>query len=215
MQLKTNPPEILNRYTSLPILLDILTRREIFLLNPATWEDGNDRIYVEEYRLKKKLEAVLAICFTTRPHTFHHWKIFSGGVGGVCIQFDKLKFLQHVRKVHGTLFKTVTYKTVNELRQQSPDLKEWPFLKRWPYRDEEEFRVIYETRDPDEQLKGISFDLGCIRRITLSPWLPFSVFKTVKMMIKTINGCEKLPIYRSTLLNNADWRAAIRRKHKV
>lgn len=200
---------ILNRYTSLPILLDILTRKEIYLLNPATWEDGNDRYYVEQYRVKKNRDAVLAICFTTRPHTFHHWKIFSGGVSGVCIQFDKTKFLNHARKVSGVSCRRVMYKVVDEIDESKPNLADWPFLKRWPYRDEGEFRIIYETNDPKEQAKGIPFDLGCIRRITLSPWLPVSVSQTVKTMIKQIDGCQTLKVYNSTLLNNTRWRLAI------
>jgi hypothetical protein len=207
--MRITKPEILNRYTSLPILLDILARKEIFLLNPATWEDRNDSFYLERYRIRNRLEAVLAVCFTTRRETFHHWKIFSGGVGGACIEFNKARLLGCVRKVRGTRAKAVTYKVVGELRRNPPDLDQWPFLKRWPFRDEGEFRIIYETRRVGEETKGIPFEIGCIRRITLSPWLPRSVAETIKTIIKQIEGCGGIKVNCSTLIENAAWRAAV------
>ena len=48
---KTAP--ILNRYTSLPIALDILVRHRVTLLSPETWEDRNDAFYLERYREEK------------------------------------------------------------------------------------------------------------------------------------------------------------------
>ena len=78
-------PEILNRYTSLPIALDVLSQKRITLLSPETWEDRNDAYYLERYRVKKELCCVLAICFSIRPETFHHWRVFSSGSAGVCI----------------------------------------------------------------------------------------------------------------------------------
>ncbi len=80
---------ILNRYTTLPILLDILHKKHIMLLSPETWEDRNDAYYLERYRLKSKFRSVLAICFSLHRETFHHWRVFSNGSSGVCIEFDK------------------------------------------------------------------------------------------------------------------------------
>ena len=80
---------ILNRYTTLPILLDMLQQKHITLLSPETWEDWNDAYYLEQYRQASKLHSVLAVCFSACGETFHHWRVFSSGLSGVCIEFDK------------------------------------------------------------------------------------------------------------------------------
>jgi len=81
----------LNRYTSLPIALDVLAKKHITLLSPETWEDRNDAYYLERYRDERKLRSLLAICFSLHRETFHHWRVFSSGSSGVCIEFDKEK----------------------------------------------------------------------------------------------------------------------------
>lgn len=200
---------ILNRYTSLPILLDMLVRKSLILLNPTSWEDRNDSFYVEKYRETKGLKSVLALCFTTRRETFHHWKVFSNGSSGVCIEFNKVKLLGFVRQVPGVRWRTVKYKLIKELRQHPPGVEDWPFLKRRPFRDEGELRIIYETSELCEETKEIPFDLRCIRKITLSPWLPASLRETVAIIINQIDGCESLEVNRSTLIENFSWRARV------
>lgn len=69
-----NRPPILNRYTSLPVALDILSEKHITLLTPDLWEDRNDAYYLERYREKLGFSCVLAICFSQRGETFHHWR---------------------------------------------------------------------------------------------------------------------------------------------
>ena len=78
--MEKDKPTILNRYTSLPVALDILVRRQVTLLSPETLEARNDAFYLERYREVKKLGTLVAICFTTRGETFHHWKVFSNGL---------------------------------------------------------------------------------------------------------------------------------------
>ena len=56
----------LNRYTSLPVLLDALVHKRLTLLSPTSWEDRNDAYYIERYKETKKLKTVLALCFTTK-----------------------------------------------------------------------------------------------------------------------------------------------------
>src|SRR5438045_1515201 len=79
----------LNRYTTLPIALDMLAKKRITLLSPDTWEDRNDAYYL--YQQELRFRSVLAICFSMTSETFHHWRIFSHGVSGVCIEFDKAR----------------------------------------------------------------------------------------------------------------------------
>jgi len=201
---------VLNRFTSLPILLEMLTSRCIALLNPANWEDRNDSYYIEEYRKEKKLLAVLAICFTSGRETYHHWKIYSDGQAGICIEFDKKKVLQQIQNMKDLRWGDVDYKWIKENRKPSPE--QWPFLKRKPFEDESEFRIIYESSQGDEKIKKVPVSLKCINKITISPWLHESTFKTVSRIIRSIRGCRRLKINRSTLLENRKWKREITKK---
>ena len=199
----------LNRYTSLPVLLDMLTRSQITLLNPALWEDRNDSYYIEQYKIKRKLKTVLAACFSNRPETFHQWKVFANGSSGVCIEFDKEKFLKSLPTVRGIRAQLVRYSPIYHVEKARPDPKEWPFLKRIAFKDEDEFRIVYESSSEEMETKMLHFDISSIRQITLSPWLPKSVADTTVLVIKAIDGCDRLKVNRSSLIENSRWKSAI------
>ncbi|MNF89480.1 hypothetical protein D3C84_720080 [compost metagenome] len=52
----------------------------------------------------------------------------------------------------------------------------------------------------------IPVPLSSIKRITLSPWLTKSVVDHVKQTLKSIKGCGSLKIYKSTLVENENWK---------
>ena len=199
---------ILNRYTTLPILLDILHKRHITLLSPETWEDRNDAYYLERYQKESKLRSVLAICFSLHRETFHHWRVFSSGSSGVCIEFDKGGLLQRVVG-KGFRHQAVDYRWISDLKKQRPQLRSWPFLKRKPFEDEREYRIVFETSTDNVRSKSIPIDFSLIRRITLSPWLPSSLAPAVITVVKRIDGCSSISVGPSSLIDNAEWRAAI------
>jgi Protein of unknown function (DUF2971) len=201
--------QFLNRYTSLPIALDVLAKRRITLLSPETWEDRNDAYYLERYRDERKLLTLLAICFSLGRETFHHWRIFSSGSSGVCIEFDKEKLLNSIPKGSSYQHRNVTYKWVRELEKKKPELETWPFLKRKPFKDEHEYRIIYESKTENLRAKPIPIDLSAIRKVTLSPWLPDPVSPSVINIIKKIDGCGTLEVSRSSLIDNAGWRKIV------
>jgi hypothetical protein len=207
-----NIRSFLNRYTSLPVLLDVLSRKCITLLSPASWEDRNDSFYLERYKEERNLKTVLALCFTTERETFHHWKIFSSGASGVCIEFRRELFLKEIEEKSNFLCRDVVYKMITDVETNIPPLGDWPFLKRRPFRDEKEFRIVYENTKVVEKTKDVPFDVGCIRQITLSPWLPESVVPTVIRVIRSVEGCQKIRIIRSTLIENTRWKEAIAKK---
>jgi hypothetical protein len=77
------------KYTNIVALLDTLLDKRIFLLDPNLWEDKNDSYYISIYKQRENLKTVLAICFAEENETFHHWKVFSGNISGVCIEYKK------------------------------------------------------------------------------------------------------------------------------
>ena len=46
----SNMADYLNRYTSLSVLLDLLSKRRIACLSPKKWEDRNDQHYMARYK---------------------------------------------------------------------------------------------------------------------------------------------------------------------
>jgi hypothetical protein len=130
----------LNRYTTLPGVLDVLSRKKLTLLNPSTWDDENDRYFLEEYRKRKNLVSIFALCFTTKAERYHHWKVFADGSSGVCIEFDWQKFRECLddccRDKIGFRYDLAIYKTIKTLEAKPPKDDDLPFLKRVAFLDE-------------------------------------------------------------------------------
>jgi hypothetical protein len=204
--------QFLRRYTSLPIALDVLVQKRITLLSPEIWEDRNDAYFLERYREKMKLQSVLAICFSRHRETFHHWRVFSSGASGVCIEFGN-RLLQSIQNKQGYRHGNVEYHRIkdfwiNDVRKE-PEVDKWPFLKREQFKDEREYRIIFETKTESVRAHSITISLASIRKVTLSPWLPQDVATSVVGIIGSIPGCAGLKVSRSSLLDNAGWRAVI------
>ncbi|MPT26913.1 MAG: DUF2971 domain-containing protein [Achromobacter sp.] len=196
----------LRRYTELPYLIDYLQTGELALLNPKAWDDRNDSFYIEEYARAKRLQGIYALCMAEASETYHHWRVFSHGSGGVCVEFDKEKLVAQVRGVPDLRAETVQYRTIKSLREQPPAEADLPFLKRHAFRDEKEFRLFVCRRTRDTPVLRIPVAPATIKRVTLSPWLPATVCDQVKKVLKSIKGCEKLRVFRSTLVENEDWK---------
>lgn len=73
----------LNRFTTLPILLDLLQR--------------------------KKLKEIFAVCLSFGDETIHHWKSYSGGSSGCVIEFDAKKLLSFVDRDPYTIHRKIEY----------------------------------------------------------------------------------------------------------
>jgi hypothetical protein len=208
--MKINTPDnFLNRFTTLPVLLDILSNKRITLIEPDSWEDRNDAYYLKKYKDEKKLETLLACCFSTVRETFHHWKVFANGSSGVCIDFRKDMLLNYVDSVEGVRVGKVQYRLIRENKQ--PVKSDWPFLKRATFKDECEFRIIYENEKVQEKSKDIPIGLECIRHINLSPWLPKPLVKPTADAVKKIIGSEfsDIRISGSSLLENSMWKKCL------
>jgi hypothetical protein len=195
------------RYTNLASALHILRNRCLTLLSPETWDDRNDAFFMAEYKRLKGAKTVLAICLAEREETYHHWRLFSHGADGVCLEFDREILLSALAGANGVRHQLVDYELVTDVnRMEDVDLERLPFMKRWPYGDEQEYRVVYVDTEREFASCSIPIDLASITRITLSPWLAPELVAVVKEVLKSLPGCSTKKVYRSTLIDNNEWK---------
>ncbi len=192
----------LNRYTTLPVLLDLLARKKVVLLDPDRWEDRNDAELISEYKSRKECGSVLAICFSSGEETIHDWKTYADGVSGCCIQFDPDSFLRSFPEEKGFRHQKVEYHRIDErFRIEVDDI---PFTKRRPYRCEEEYRIIWHG-PAGVRRKEVRVDLDSITRITVSQKMPSRVFATIKDLLGGVQGRHGHRVIHSTLYRNKRW----------
>ena len=199
---------ILRRYTDLPALVYLLTHKSLTLLDPNTWDDTNDSFYIEQYRVQHGLSKVLALCMTQAQETYHHWRIFSHGSAGVCIQFDQERLIGSLKKTKGVLVGKVEYQKINMVLKNRELITQenLPFTKRIGYLDENEYRIIFESKIRSNPFLDVPISLDSIVKITLSPWLNERLSKSVTTLIHSIADCEFIKVSRSTLVANQMWK---------
>jgi hypothetical protein len=196
----------LRRYTDLPSLVYLLRTRKLTLLDPQSWDDTNDSLYLNLYREKKGLGSVLALCFTQAAERYQHWRVFASGSGGVCICFQRTKLLEAVRQMAGLRLGNVRYLNLDQGCNGRHSVEDLPFLKRYPFQDEKEYRMIWESHEESKAAHDIAIELSCIDRVTLSPWLHKALSKHVREMLRSIESCASLKVTRSTLISNEEWK---------
>jgi hypothetical protein len=198
--------KILRRYTDLPGLIYLLKEQKITLLDPQSWDDSNDSYYLRLYREKKALQAVLALCFTQASETYHHWRIFASGSSGICISFRRRELLESVKGQTGLQAKSVKYLKLNQIRDRDLAVRDLPFLKRYAFENEDEFRMIYESKSDSLSSLDVAIPLKCIERVVLSPWIHEKLSDHVKDLLRSIDGCRGVKLARSTLISNEEWK---------
>ncbi len=196
----------LRRYTDLPALIYLLTERKLTLLDPQSWDDSNDSHYLALYRKKRGLKSLLALCFTQADETYPHWRVFAPGSSGVCVRFHRSDLLRTLKNQSGLRTGSVRYLRLAEIRNETLKTPDLPFLKRYAFEQENEFRVIYESKTARSPKLDIDIPLPSIDRITLSPWIHPALSSHVKIMLRSIKGCSALRIMRSTLIGNEEWK---------
>jgi hypothetical protein len=200
-------PDFLRRYLELPALVALLQDRALTLLSPRSWEDQNDSHFLELYRERRQLSCLLAACFTQVPETFHHWRVFAHGSSGVCVSFHRDKLSRALLRVPGVSIQPVQYFTLEDRRRAPIRVEQLPFMKRSAFRDEAEVRVLFASSTAADAPRQLPVPLNAIARITLSPLLPSALRHAMVTVIRSIPGCQRLSIARSTLLANDQWKA--------
>ncbi len=193
----------LNRYTTLPYLLDYLQKEKLVLLDPESWDDKNDTELIKAYKEKANISKLFALCFSFKSETIHHWKSFANGASGCCIEFDAEKLLKifdsNTKFRHGE----INYHLINEAKRTSIPIRDIPFCKRKPYEPEGEYRVIWEGKDKD--FVEIDIPLKAVRRITFSQQMQEPVFESVKAFLTNYFPVLAGKIIRSTVYENKRW----------
>ena len=204
--------KFLRRYTTLSSALETLTRRKLVLLSPSKWDDSNDIFFMDLYRSHVDAQSVLALCFTMAAETYHHWKVFTQGIEGVCIEFEREPLARVVGEMPGILAGPVEYLLIREVdAHRHHDLDRLPFVKRKGYSDEREWRIISIDKGATREFLDVPVELGWISRIVLNPWMPPSLVENLRVLIKEIPGCSHLKIESSHLTNSRSWKDAGRR----
>ncbi len=194
----------INRYTTLPVLLDMLKRKRLVLLDPTSWEDKNDSEILLQYKKRKKVRNLFALCFSCGDETIHHWKTFADGTSGCCVEFDSQKLIDHIRNINGIQYRKVTYKKLKDVSDSTMKVDDIPFTKRWPYRCEEEFRIIWTGSTTQDSFE-IPFDLRMITKVTISQRMPQQVYDTIRDHLREAFAKPDQRINRSTLYENKIW----------
>jgi hypothetical protein len=200
----TTSEKILKRYTDLPSAINILHHKAITLLPPIAWDDRNDRYMMETYKRSAKLKTLLALCFAECAETYHHWKVFTSGTSGVCIEFHRDKLIKALPQT--VKHSTVDYKTIKQLDPKKIDVKKLPFIKRVGFTDESEYRIVYTSVNREVSTKNIPIPLGAIKRIILNPWLNEELAESVTEMFRLVVDNEPLVVTQSALINSPSWK---------
>lgn len=200
------PRAYIRRYTHLPAAIHMLQVKSLTLLDPSTWDDGNDTFYVSEYKRRKQLKSVLAICLSSAEESYHYWKVFADHPSGVCIRLRQGALLKALRGVPGVTVGSMDYRPMTTARKKTLSVDEFPFVKRSAYIDEKEVRVLWHSATEARTSLELPIPPGCIGRVTLSPWLPKSLVAVTKSMLRGIDGCSNLEIVRSTIIASEEWK---------
>ena len=195
----------LRRYTDITSLINILTNQELILVDPKSWDDKNDSHFIDVYKEKMGLKSVLALCFSQSSETYHHWSVFAKGPSGVCIKFKKSSIESFIKKNKDLKLKELEYLTVKELSINGIKKNDLPFVKRTPFEPEKEIRLLWESKNENISSFSLKIDISSIVQITVSPWMHKSLLDSIRILLKSIEGCEKLKIIRSTIISNSDW----------
>jgi len=134
---------------------------------------------------------------------------------GVRIRFDRSQLIEALGKYRGRVtWDDVDYLTYAQLealgkkRKGMDPIAKLPFVKRYGFRDESEFRIMYESKRKTATTINIPIPLSCINRIILSYKLNYGNYKAIKDKLRSLDGCRGLDIRRSNLIESKTWKNA-------
>jgi hypothetical protein len=203
----TKLTKFVRRYTSITATIDILRRKELPLLDPQTWDDRNDRYFMNLYKDARKIGGLYGLCAATCSETYHHWRVFTSSADGACIEIKRQDFETSLATLSGVRFGEIDYLKLEEVEKLSPtDQSRLPFIKRFGFEPEDEYRIIAETVEAQRPALAVDFPLRLINKIYLNPWLPASIAESLVSTIRELPGCSRLSVSRSHLIDSGRWK---------
>lgn len=200
---------ILMRYTELPYLLNMLESNTLIIPNCQEWADKNDRFAISEYQRAKPDSFVYALCMTKSIETFHHWKIYTSGVGGVCLKFSRPKLEEWAKnQENGIVIREVVYHKFHEFGPDDICVEDLPFSKRVAFRDENECRLVC-TRTDKEPFIELPFPVNALEAIQVNPFVNGEVAESVKNSIRHALGSNDKTISHSEMIDSQRWQNII------
>ncbi|MBN1798658.1 MAG: hypothetical protein JW822_08765 [Spirochaetales bacterium] len=196
--------KMLKRYTTLNYLQKILLNKKLPFSVPDYWEDKNDTELINIYKNKKCLLNVYILCFSCEHETIHFWKTFSNGNTGCCIMFN-VKYLLSLFDKNKLNHGYIQYEEINKLHEVKVTIDKIPFMKRIPYRIEEEYRVIYEDNNNQDNFSLYVDPIKCIEKIILSPDVSNNEIKELRHhWFKILKKTKNRP-HKTTIFKNNNW----------
>ena len=162
---------------------------------------------MQAYVRRAKTGSAVALCFTDRAETYHHWKVFapgSQGAAGICISFKKSSILSLARR-ETMLYGMVNYKSLDAIKEGGFETDEVPFLKRLAFKDEKEFRLVCPCDSEGVISRSFKLPPDAIQSITINPWMPRVVAASVADTLLELRGERDYKVDQSTLIENEHW----------
>jgi hypothetical protein len=193
----------------------MLLHKHFTLVDPSAWDDKNDSYCLRLYQQRRKdIASVRVACLTERDETYHHWRIFANGPAGICQVFNRENLLEFVDAQPDLRGDKVTYIANAKLARLTSLVDDSvPFLKRLPYGDEGEYRVVYESILPTGKVHNVQMSpeqlTSVLNRIVVSPWTPEPIYLSLKEIIRSIDGCERVRVTRSLCTDTPAFKRAL------
>jgi hypothetical protein len=204
---QNNFPKVLHRYMDFPELLHSLQNNEIVLKNPLYWDDKNDYFTIRQFVEKLSLKNLFVSCFTTYCDSYHFWKIYAPNPTGICVTYSTSKIheaIQNDIQKDDFKFEKVEYETYRNLSRREVPIEEYPFIKRVAFKAENEYRLIFSSRNGAEH-KSLKID-GAILGIVISPSFRNTFIKEYKELISSKTSLSSTKIKESKILNSNRWK---------
>ena len=133
---------------------------------------------------------------------------------GVRIRFDRSQLIEAISKHPGVKCDDIDYMTHAQLKaladehNENDPITKLPFIKRYGFRDESEFRIIFESKTRTDPSADIPIPISCINRIIFSYKLNYDDYRAISGELQSMDGCQGLDISRSNLTESKTWKAA-------
>jgi hypothetical protein len=195
----------IKRYTRLSHAFDMLRRKKLVLPEPSTWDDINDQEFVRLYCEHIDAKSVFALCCTMGAERYHHWRVFTEGSTGICLEFKRRPLQAALNRMQGVTAAPVKYVKMDELnRSNGYRARDLPFIKRIGFSDEREWRILV-TNDDAGDLFEIPFEIDWVHRVVLNPWMPKDIAEETRRIIRPLLA-KGVSIQSSFLTNSPRWK---------